>query len=167
MFVLSLFSCTIGALSIAVAALSSGGGSAMLMMNMILLLWVLIGGFLVNTGSIPWVIRWLKYTSPMAPAFEALLSNEMRGQLYTLSVEGYDAISGVKAETFIKAFGLDPDRMATDILALVVFYLGFLALAFLLLRLSVSEPYRRAVGAAGRAAARARGTCMRCLGVRG
>jgi hypothetical protein len=103
----------------------------------------------------------------MAPAFEALLTNEMRGQLYTLSVEGYDAISGVRAETFIKAFGLDPDRMPTDILALVVFYICFLALAFLLLRMSVSEPFRRAVGAAGRAAARLRRACMRRLGVRG
>jgi ATP-binding cassette subfamily G (WHITE) protein 2 len=57
--VLALFSCTIGALSIAIAALCSAGGPAMLLMNMVLLMWVLIGGFLVNTQSIPWVIRWV------------------------------------------------------------------------------------------------------------
>lgn len=102
----------------------------------------------------------------MAPAFEALLVNEMKGQLYTLSVEGYNAISGVKAETFIKAFGLSPERMPLDVLALVLFYLAFLVLVFVLLRLSLSERYRRATGAVSRGVTRLRVAVMRGMGVR-
>jgi hypothetical protein len=54
-FVLTIaaFSCAVAALAVCLSALADSSGSVTLLMHLVLLLWVLVGGFLVNPESIP------------------------------------------------------------------------------------------------------------------
>jgi ABC-2 type transporter len=61
-------------------------GKAVLFMNMLLLLWTLVGGFLVNSNSIPVWLAWLRYVSPLSYAFEALMISEFRGTTWNFAV---------------------------------------------------------------------------------
>lgn len=56
------------------------------MLDLVLLLWVLVGGFLVNPASIPVWVRWLRYASPLSYGFEGLFSNEIRGLAFNIAV---------------------------------------------------------------------------------
>jgi len=55
-----------------------------------------LGGFLVNPESIPAWIAWVRYLSPMSYALEAMASNEMADDYYTISVDGFGSIGGVQ-----------------------------------------------------------------------
>lgn len=63
-------------------------GKATLAMNLILLMWVLLGGFLVNAAAMPDWISWIRYVAPLFYAFEALLTNEVQGVSFSLGVPG-------------------------------------------------------------------------------
>lgn len=62
-----------------------------LLMNLTLLLWVMVGGFLVNPKSIPAALSWLRYISPLSYAFETLFANQVMGTHYTFAVSAYCA----------------------------------------------------------------------------
>jgi hypothetical protein len=134
-FTLAAFACSIGALAVAVAALAGSSGKATLLMNLLLLLWVLVGGYLVNPGSIPVWLRWLRWLSPLSFAFQAMYGNEFRGQYYDFGVEGYEVVNNVKGETFVAALGMDPFHMGRDVGVVIAFYAGFSVLALLLFQL--------------------------------
>lgn len=142
LFVLATFSCIVGALAVAVAALVRTAGRTTLVMNLVLLIWVLVGGFLVNPKSIPVWVGWIRYVSPLPYAFEALYTNELRGQAYELGAPGVGTVSGVKAESFLLALGLDPTRTLLDVAALAMFYALALALAVVCTGLSL-KTWRR------------------------
>eukprot|EP00983_Pelagomonas_calceolata_P027863 874200-Pelagomonas_calceolata.AAC.2 len=86
MMVLASFGATVGALAVCAAALVNTSGKAVLLMNLVLLLWVLLGGFLVNSDSMPKWISWLRYPTPLPYAFEACMSNELKGQAFDIAV---------------------------------------------------------------------------------
>eukprot|EP00877_Chromochloris_zofingiensis_P006636 jgi/Chrzof1/2225/Cz11g07110.t1 len=134
--VLSLYSASVGALAVAITALVGSAGAASLLMNLILLLWVLVGGFLVSPQAIPVWIRWLRYCTPLSYAFEAMIGSELQGFSFTFKVAGYPAVPNVKGETALQVLGLDAGRVLQDVVILIVFYVGFIALAFILSSLS-------------------------------
>ncbi|KAL6754353.1 ABC-2 type transporter-domain-containing protein [Haematococcus lacustris] len=127
--VLGTFGATVGALAVCMAGLVDTPGKATLLMNLVLLLWVLLGGFLVNPTSIPPGIGWLRYCSPMPYAFEALVSNEVAGQTFSLSVPGIPSVDNIQGYALMTAIGLDASRAQSDVALLVVFFMGFNALA--------------------------------------
>jgi len=130
MFVLATYAATVGALAVALAAACRSTAATTLGMNLALLMWVLVGGYLVNPSSIPVWLRWVRYLSPMSYAFEAMASNEMADQLYAIKVEGFPSIGGIKGEVFLKTLGLQPGRSLENVAALVGFYYGSVLLAF-------------------------------------
>jgi hypothetical protein len=60
--------------------------------------WVLIGGYLVNPASIPVWLRWVRCLSPMSFAFEVLAANEIGDQYFSIHVDGFPEIGGVKGD---------------------------------------------------------------------
>ncbi|KAG1672458.1 hypothetical protein FOA52_013244 [Chlamydomonas sp. UWO 241] len=130
-FLLALgsFAACVGVLAVMVTCVVVTAGAATLLMNLILLVWVLVGGYLVNPTAIPAALRWLRYATPLFFAFEGMLGNELRGSFFTLKVAGYPAISSIPGETYMGAFGLQSSRPALDFSMLVVFYAGFAVLA--------------------------------------
>jgi hypothetical protein len=135
LFTLAAFACSIGALAVAVAALTGSTAKATLLLNLLLLLWVLVGGYLVNPGSIPAWLRWLRWLSPLSFAFQAMYGNEFRGQYYDFGVEGYEVVRNVKGETFVAALGMDPYHLGRDVGLVIAFYGGFSLLALGLFQL--------------------------------
>lgn len=135
LFTLAAFACSIGALAVAVAALTGSTAKATLLLNLLLLLWVLVGGYLVNPGSIPAWLRWLRWLSPLSFAFQAMYGNEFRGQYYDFGVEGYEVVRNVKGETFVAALGMDPYHLGRDVGVVIAFYGGFSLLALGLFQL--------------------------------
>jgi hypothetical protein len=139
LFVLSVFACIISTLAVGLTALLRNAGRTTLVMNLLLLVWVLLGGFLVDLRSIPVWVAWARYVSPLSYAFEALLTNETKGQLYQLGAPGVGVVDGVQAESIMLALGLDPTRTRMDVLALVLFYFVALVLAVSVFILSLMQ----------------------------
>ncbi|GBF87535.1 ABC transporter Adp1 [Raphidocelis subcapitata] len=130
MFVLATYTCTVGALTTALTALCRSSSATTLAMNIILLIWVLIGGYLVNPSSIPRWLRWVRSLSPLSFAFEVLAANEMADQFFSIHVDGFPEIGGIKGDVFLRTLGLDPSRTLQSAGALAAFYGGSVALAF-------------------------------------
>ena len=59
---------------------------------------MLIGGYLVNPASIPVWLRWVRCLSPMSFAFEVLAANEIGDQYFSIHVDGFPEIGGVKGD---------------------------------------------------------------------
>ena len=139
-FTLQAFNCAIGALSIAVTVASSTAGQSSFIMNFVLLFSLAFTGFLVNVNSIPSVLRWIHYLSAFYYAFEAMMTTELNGQLFTVLYQaGPDApvleIPDITGETFLSSLGFDTSRTTVDIGILVSMYIGFALLAVLLFKL--------------------------------
>ncbi|GFH27521.1 ABC2_membrane domain-containing protein, partial [Haematococcus lacustris] len=65
----------------------------------------------------------------MPYAFEALVSNEVAGQTFSLSVPGIPSVDNIQGYALMTAIGLDASRAQSDVALLVVFFMGFNALA--------------------------------------
>ena len=61
--------------------------------------WVLVGGYLVNPASIPLWLRWIRNLSPLSFAFEVLAANEMADQYFSIHVDGFPEIGGIKGDS--------------------------------------------------------------------
>lgn len=94
MFVLATYACTVGAVAVAMAAVCRTSSATTLFMTLILLMYIMLGGVLVNTASIPAWLRWLCYLNPMSYALEAMTANEIAGQYFSLEFNGV-TINGV------------------------------------------------------------------------
>jgi ABC-type multidrug transport system permease subunit len=106
MFVLATYTATVGALTTALTALCRSSSATTLAMNIILLIWVLIGGYLVNPSSIPRWLRWVRSLSPLSFAFEVLAANEMADQFFSIHVDGFPNIGGIKGDGGVRAWPL-------------------------------------------------------------
>lgn len=88
LFILSTFSCTVGVMSLGISVLSPSAGVASLVQCMLQLVFLLFSGFLVNSASVPDAVAWIKYVSVYFYAFNAGITNEMQGMLFTFDVSG-------------------------------------------------------------------------------
>ncbi len=136
-FVLATYACTVGALSVAMSALCRTAAATTLVMNIILLGWVLVGGFLVNPTYMPKWISWIRYLSPMSFAFEALAANEMSDQFYEIVLAGFPNLGLIKGDSVLMTLGLDPYHTLRNVGCLVAFYFGCVLLAVVLYALSM------------------------------
>jgi ABC-type multidrug transport system permease subunit len=156
-FVLATYAATVGALAVALTAVCRSAAATSLTLNLLLLLWVLIGGYLVNPTSMPVWLRWVRWLCPMSYAFEAMASNEMTGQVYALRVEGFPNLEGISGEVFLTTLGLVPGRTLQNAGILVAFYVGSTLLAAAAVRASLQQhggrlsPSRRLMRVMGRA----------------
>jgi len=75
-----------------------------------LLLSAMFGGFLIAIDSIPEWLRWLQWLSAYRYAWGAVLSNEMRNQvfLFDTDFEGTMIEVDVSGQTYLNTFGLHP-----------------------------------------------------------
>ncbi|GLC52605.1 hypothetical protein PLESTB_000648300 [Pleodorina starrii] len=167
--VLAAFAASVGALALCVAAVARSAATLTLVMNLLLLLWVMVGGYLVNPTSMPAALAWLRYASPLSYAFEALLANQVKGTYFIFDVAGYARVDDVSSELFMTALGLSPSHALRDVAVLAGFYGGFALGALALTWLGSArrgEPTRgssssAAAGAGAGAAGRATGAAGR------
>ncbi|KAL4457602.1 hypothetical protein ABPG75_012467 [Micractinium tetrahymenae] len=154
--ILVTFSCVVGAMSMSVTVASNTAGQASFAMNFLLLFSLVFTGFLVNVNSIPAWIRWVHYLSIFYYAFEAMITGELSGMVFTFQAYGSAPIPNVKGEVFLQTLGFKPGQTTTDIGVLVgIYFLMVLcALGLFYLRLPrqvTHSSHSRRRGAAGTA----------------
>eukprot|EP01025_Chloroclados_australasicus_P058017 TRINITY_DN725_c0_g2_i3.p1 TRINITY_DN725_c0_g2~~TRINITY_DN725_c0_g2_i3.p1 ORF type:complete len:1433 (+),score=116.30 TRINITY_DN725_c0_g2_i3:171-4301(+) len=130
--ILILFSCTIGALSMAITSVVKTPGQANLVMNILLLLMVLVAGYLVNKDSMPGFTVWLHYCSVFSYAFEALIVNEVLGMNLVFTVQDIGSAI-VDGKLFLNTLSLDEDEQDMDVYLILAFYVVFSVVALCLM----------------------------------
>lgn len=122
------------AISSAIPSLSLGNLVAILLM----LFYMLFGGFLLNKNSIPPVLQWLKWVSFLQYGFEVLMVNELDGLAVWFNPKNYDPIL-VNGRQFLVEFNMDPNRFYMDLIVLSGMIGGYLLIAYCLLRFATKE----------------------------
>eukprot|EP00951_Prasinocladus_malaysianus_P005607 scaffold39567_cov48-Prasinocladus_malaysianus.AAC.1 len=139
--VLTTFSATAGALSMAASVGCPTAGTANLVMTLVLLTSLVFGGFLANLEVMPEVISWISYLSIFRYAFEALVVNEVTGTFFNLDVSGF-AVSDLDSQLLLEVLGLDAQRFFRDAAVLSLMFLAF-ALASALILYAVMPRHNR------------------------
>uniref|UniRef100_M4BS88 ABC transporter domain-containing protein n=1 Tax=Hyaloperonospora arabidopsidis (strain Emoy2) TaxID=559515 RepID=M4BS88_HYAAE len=128
-----LFNVAAGSICLFVGVLATRVGSANLGATVMLLIMLLFGGFLINSGTMPDSVGWLTHLSIFGYAFEILMVNELVGTTLSFDAPGYPAIP-VYGEVYLRTLGMDYADRYYDVAALaaIACVLQFLALCFLL-----------------------------------
>jgi hypothetical protein len=95
-------------------------GAASLVATVILLLFLLVGGFNLNLGQLPDWVEWIATASFARHAFETMICSELDGQMVRVEVPGAPAVD-LKAGVILKAMGLSPDNYAWNFGCLAIF----------------------------------------------
>eukprot|EP01114_Cavostelium_apophysatum_P002732 TRINITY_DN1241_c0_g2_i3.p1 TRINITY_DN1241_c0_g2~~TRINITY_DN1241_c0_g2_i3.p1 ORF type:complete len:901 (+),score=139.14 TRINITY_DN1241_c0_g2_i3:2952-5654(+) len=118
------------AISAATPSLSMGNLICILLM----LFFMLFGGFLVNKTSMPSFVGWLMWTSFLNYAFEVLMVNELTGLTIQFTPKAYNVSVPVKGEVFLAQFDLEASRMTLDFYVLGAQAAFYLIITYLFLR---------------------------------
>ena len=105
----------------------------------ILLVFIIFGGFYINTKSLPYGSGWVKYISPMYWAFQALIINEFTGEEFTCPVTPYPAKCETQGEQVLLRLGFAETKISTCVLGLCMLIIGFLLLGYIALELNVDR----------------------------
>jgi len=141
LLILILVSFVASAMNLAISAFTPSLSLGNLIAILLLLFFMLFGGFLVNKQSMPSFIIWLKWLSFLNYGFEVLLVNELNNLSIRFNPTGYhikDAIN-LNGRVFLDQFDMDPSRFHFDLMMLGVMSVGYLLLTYILLRWAVKE----------------------------
>lgn len=117
-------------------SLSVGNLIAILLM----LFFLLFGGFLVNKDTMPSIVKWFKWVSFFNYAFEILMVNELLGETLIFEPKGYDIKPVyVVGDVYLKQFDMDPARFKLDFIVLAAMAVFYLGIGYLLLRFRIKE----------------------------
>jgi ABC-type multidrug transport system ATPase subunit len=130
LFVVIAFSCAVGALAMAFAALTDSPGKAAMLTNVVLLFGVLFAGFLANKSAIPPVLRWITYLSVFRYSWEALVISEMVNLSLYFTAPGIDITVRVAGDSFLQIIGVDSAMLLPDVAVLVAIWMLCVAFAF-------------------------------------
>ena len=106
----------------------------------LLLFYMLFGGFLVNKSSMPAALRWFSWVSFIEYGFEILMVNELENAIIIFDPKGDTNVNvTVNGIVFLQQFDMDPDRFYIDFVALALMAATYLMGAYLLLRFFIKE----------------------------
>jgi ABC-type multidrug transport system permease subunit len=157
---LMLFSTACSAMVLCVVAVSPTAGVCNTVSTLLLLLWLLLGGFLVNIRDLADApaVNWMQYSSPFRYAFETLVSSEMEGMDFLFDPPGMAPVA-IQAEMFLETLGMRYANAGRNTLALVAMVGGAWLLGFVLLWLRLRCPALCRCGGVSGALDRAGGVC--------
>lgn len=95
--------------------------------SLIIVIFLLFGGSLVNSDTLPKAFRWIQYTSLIYYCYQGLISNEMRGLKFDNVVEG---------EQVLKDYSLDQFNWKEASMAMLALTAAFLLFGYIALRIS-------------------------------
>lgn len=138
--VLILVSLSAGSLCLAIGSSTPSLAFGNLITVLILLFYLLFGGFLVNKLSMPNFVRWLKWISFFNYGFEILMINELDGLKIRFNPKGYDINPViVNGSAFLIQFDMDKERFYFDQIILILMIILYLLISYLLLRFLIKE----------------------------
>jgi len=137
--VLVLLSVVSTSLCFLVSTVAPNVSFANLVMVIVLLFNMLFGGFLVNKGTLPLYINWMKYTSFLSYGFEILCCNEFLGYFMEFNPVGIPDVAPMTGQQWITQFDMDASNIPRDYYALGAMSLAQLFGAYLFLRFYIKE----------------------------
>jgi ABC-type multidrug transport system ATPase subunit/ABC-type multidrug transport system permease subunit len=105
---------------------------------LLLLFFMLFGGFLLNNASAPDYVIWLQSVSFFNHAFEAAASNELAGAVFQFDPAGYFSID-VDGQAYLDQLAFSPTMLPTNLAALGGMTALYLLLGYLLLHFIVKS----------------------------
>eukprot|EP01061_Rhynchopus_euleeides_P009147 TRINITY_DN18292_c0_g3_i1.p2 TRINITY_DN18292_c0_g3~~TRINITY_DN18292_c0_g3_i1.p2 ORF type:complete len:237 (+),score=99.20 TRINITY_DN18292_c0_g3_i1:3-713(+) len=139
-----LFNLVLTSMCLAVAGVSRTTGGATLVSILVILFFFLFNGPILQLDSVPEGLRWLRWLSPFAMAFEVLLVNELQGlECVFAPTDAAGRETGAQivilCQQYLVNFDLKEDRLNTDVGALIAWLAGYLLLAGLAMHLLQSS----------------------------
>ena len=125
------------ALCMCISNMSKNYQIANLTAPLVLVLYLLPSGFLINLNSLPIVWRWIKYISFFRFGFEALVENEFGGLEFTcpVGVPGFGNCTTIDGLERVSAtLGFKLDQFDKSVYALTISVFAYLLLGYLSLR---------------------------------
>jgi len=136
--ILTIFNLASGALCIAVGSIAPSVASGNIIATISILTSSLFSGFVLNKGSIPYYLSWIKYLSFWNYTFEALCINELKGVTVIINPKGLPRYLA-DGEFWLRELVMDSANFYYDIIILSGFAVGFLILSCLLMMCFVRE----------------------------
>lgn len=134
LLVLVLVNVTAAGICMCVGAVAPNVGVANLVTVLVMLFFMLFGGFLVNNDSIGVLFVWFKRLSFFNYAFEALMVSQLEGHMTSLAIEKTDQVP-ISGSLALRTLALNPDNFNRDVTVLCGMACGYLVLAYALIRL--------------------------------
>ena len=136
--ILTLFTVCISLCVMCIGVMTSSFGAAALISSVVILWNFVFGGLLVQAETIPNVLQPFRNISPFYAAFEALLVNELDGQMCTFAPTDAagrpsDTVIPLHCAQYLFNLGLHPDRFVKDVATLGLECILFILIAYLLL----------------------------------
>jgi len=139
LLILVLFNVACGGITLTIATISPSVALGNMITLLLLFYFMLFGGFLLNNDNIPWYLAPLRFTSPFQFALEAMLSNELTGQIIELEVKNVGGLTKIPGDTVLINFGFNIQHYGLDLGMLVGLSTVFLIVPGILLFLFVKE----------------------------
>ena len=105
---------------------------------LLLLFFMLFGGFLLNNASAPEYVTWLQSVSFFNHAFEAAASNELAGAVFQFDPAGYFSID-VDGQAYLDQLAFSPKMLPTNLAVLAGMTGIYLLIGYLLLHFIVKS----------------------------
>jgi len=125
------------AMCMAISACTPSLSLGNLIAILLLLFYMLFGGFLVNKQTMPKFVQWMKWLSFLNYSFEILMINELDDLSVRIEVEG-DTVQ-VNGRTVLDQFDMKAERFDMDLFVLLGMVGGYLIITYLVLRFAIKE----------------------------
>jgi len=136
--VLVLVSLVSGSMSLAISSAIPSLSVGNLIAVLLLLFYMLFGGFLLSKTSMPSFIKPLKLLSFINYGFEILAVDQLNDFTVNFNPGDYDPIF-INGNVILAQFGMDASRFVTDFISLGVMTAVYMLISYLFLRFGVKE----------------------------
>eukprot|EP00456_Euglypha_rotunda_P052471 TRINITY_DN4227_c1_g1_i14.p1 TRINITY_DN4227_c1_g1~~TRINITY_DN4227_c1_g1_i14.p1 ORF type:complete len:719 (+),score=105.36 TRINITY_DN4227_c1_g1_i14:239-2158(+) len=127
------------ALGIFVASFFEDIAVALTILPVFLMPLMIFSGLLVNNGTVPAFLNWIKWISPMKYGFVALIKNEFEG-LKLMCDPSQGPCTATNGEEVIKLLSFDDQgSVGVNLIVLFAMYFAFLALAYFALSRQINK----------------------------
>jgi len=123
------------AISTVVPSISAGNLISVILM----LFFLMFGGFLVSNVGVPPYVIWCRYLSFFNYALEIMAANELTGLTVIFTASGTNDSTALNGSELLRQFGFDAAHMIRDFMILLGFLVAYLLIGYLLLRFAVRE----------------------------
>lgn len=137
--ILVLFNVACGGVTLTIGIISPNVALGNMITLLLLFYFMLFGGFLLNNDNIPWYLAPLRFTSPFQYALEAMLSNELTGQVIDVEVKHVGGVTKLPGDIVLTNFGFDVAHYGFDMGMLAGWSIIFLVIPGILLYYFVKE----------------------------
>lgn len=137
--VLLLVNLVATSIALAISTVVPNIASGNLISVILMLFFLMFGGFLVSNVGVPPYVVWCRYLSFFNYALEIMASNELATLTVVFTPAGTTESTTLNGAELLRQFGFEMQNIGRDFGVLVGFVVGYLLIGYLLLRFAVRE----------------------------